>query len=290
MSSPRQEDFLSPGQAHQIGLSPLLPLQAHGGGYFNYEPPRLYAFHGSPFYTPVVSPNANVSSPTHQPPGPGLPTPPDDNTGKSSFASGQSQGIPVSLIAVVEPQPSQSGGGEASKQTFLNVPHHAGVGLGLSRVSTPSTGRPSLLRRESSPFSFTEKNEYKEYTEQDFDTVEKDLIPPGAPEDSLFGIEDIEADSKSKPTCTLDLAVYRQSKGNTFTGKRIQVLRHNVDPEPYRKKNPHIVTTDEEFFRGLQRIYREEMCTLARRYFSLKTVRRIELLSVRSMCRPPHPY
>jgi len=90
----------------------------------------------------------------------------------------------------------------------------------------------------------------------------------------------------ARATCSLNLVCYRSgAKGCDL--QQIQcVLRSNFSTdESFRaatKSNKHLVHTDDEFFRDMQRLYKYKMCGFFRRYFSLKTLRAFRVLAVSS--------
>ena len=94
----------------------------------------------------------------------------------------------------------------------------------------------------------------------------------------------ILASNAAKPTCSLNLICYRPgSRGCVLQQVRV-ISRAKFDKvEDYSaavKANDGIVSTDKELFELLWKEYNERMCSFWRRYLSLKTLRRIRLLSV----------
>ena len=88
-----------------------------------------------------------------------------------------------------------------------------------------------------------------------------------------------------KPTCSLNLICYRPgSQGCVLRQVRVidkQRFQHDVDYDEAVKQDPGIIESDKDFFDAIQTEYTAHMCGFWRRYFSLKTLRHIRLLSVR---------
>jgi hypothetical protein len=89
-----------------------------------------------------------------------------------------------------------------------------------------------------------------------------------------------------KPTCSLNLICYRPgTQGCVLRQVRVvdkQRFKHETDYEEAVEQDPDILETDREFFEAMRNEYNEHMCSFWRRYLSLKTLRIIRLLSVRS--------
>ena len=92
------------------------------------------------------------------------------------------------------------------------------------------------------------------------------------------------ASNAAKPTCSLNLICYRPgSQGCVLRQIRVISRAKFAKVEDYSaaiEANDGIVSTDKEFFELLWKKYNERMCSFWRRYLSLKTLRRIRLLSV----------
>lgn len=94
----------------------------------------------------------------------------------------------------------------------------------------------------------------------------------------------------SKRTCSLHLLCYR-SGGRGCKRAYIRVTKKEfyagvLEYEEDIKNSQDLITRDENFFKGLRRIYRSEMCGFWRRLLGLKTLRRIQLLTVRWSVEP----
>jgi hypothetical protein len=91
----------------------------------------------------------------------------------------------------------------------------------------------------------------------------------------------------NKPTCSLNLVCYRS--GNCIS-RQIQVASlKRTDASTYMDmliRNPELITSDRKLFEAFRRIYSSEICGFWRRYFSLKTLRRLQLLSYTMDSRP----
>lgn len=92
-------------------------------------------------------------------------------------------------------------------------------------------------------------------------------------------------ESFSRPTCSLNLLCYRAGRDGCLQ-RQIQVVDVNlgstIDAEKLQQQNPKLISNDEDFFLALHREYEQHLCGFWRRYFSLKTLRQIRLLSVRT--------
>jgi hypothetical protein len=91
-------------------------------------------------------------------------------------------------------------------------------------------------------------------------------------------------DGTPKPTCSLNLICYRPGSQGCVI-RQIQVVKRSLCTDgkvfgALLSTNPDLIQTDEEFFQSLQTEYSKKMCSLTRRLFSLKTLRKIRLLSV----------
>jgi hypothetical protein len=94
----------------------------------------------------------------------------------------------------------------------------------------------------------------------------------------------IESDDLKRLTCSLNLICYRPGSQGCVL-RQIRVIQSSLCPnlhmfEGLVAANPDLVTTDQQFFERLREEYQGNMCSLTRRLFSLKTLRKIRLLSV----------
>jgi hypothetical protein len=91
----------------------------------------------------------------------------------------------------------------------------------------------------------------------------------------------------TKPTCSLNLVCYRSgAKGCALL--QVQCVLRSLFPDDASfdtvlEANPHLVHTDDQFFREMRRLYETEMCGFFRRWFSLKTLRAFRVLAVRCL-------
>lgn len=88
-------------------------------------------------------------------------------------------------------------------------------------------------------------------------------------------------DLNKRPTCSLSLVCY--SRGCSMS--QIRVIKRSkydseLDYETALASTPNLITTDEALFRALRVKYLTEMCGFWRRWLSLKTLKRLRLLSV----------
>ncbi|KAF2183736.1 hypothetical protein K469DRAFT_751445 [Zopfia rhizophila CBS 207.26] len=94
----------------------------------------------------------------------------------------------------------------------------------------------------------------------------------------------------TKPTCSLNLVCYR--KGSTGCVMRQIVVTSQDRWNSYKVykdfflKHPNLIPSDERLFKELRKTYLKDMCGFWRRNFSLKTLRRLRLLSYTSTTRP----
>lgn len=111
---------------------------------------------------------------------------------------------------------------------------------------------------------------------------------PSGTETTTAAIEDTENPGfydVTKPTCSLNLVCYRSgAKGCDLL--QIQCVLRSMFPgdasfDTVLEANPHLVHTDDRFFREVRRLYTTQMCGFFRRYFSLKTLRAFRVLAVR---------
>lgn len=99
--------------------------------------------------------------------------------------------------------------------------------------------------------------------------------------------------SLTKPTCSLNLMCYRSgSQGcvrrqiHVLSQARLGISRDNYTKIVSIKNSGGLIRSDEEFFAALHREYEHHICGFWRRYLSLKTLRRIRLLSYTPSTRP----
>lgn len=97
----------------------------------------------------------------------------------------------------------------------------------------------------------------------------------------------------TKPTCSLNLVCYRS--GNCIARQIRVISEDRMDDwlayQMTKRQNQDLISSDRELFETLRRIYRTEMCGFWRRFFSLKTLRRLRLLSYTKDSRPaPVPF
>jgi hypothetical protein len=95
---------------------------------------------------------------------------------------------------------------------------------------------------------------------------------------------EIAVGSTNVSTCSLNLVCYRGGREGCVS-RQVQVIKESLceDQEEFQdllKEYPNLIQTDEEFLKRLRDEYRFQMCSFLRRYFSLKTLRKIRLLSV----------
>jgi hypothetical protein len=89
-------------------------------------------------------------------------------------------------------------------------------------------------------------------------------------------------DPTQKPTCTLNLVCY--TRGCSLSQIQVTLASKFEKEEQYKKllaAHPKVITTDRQLFDGLRDRYRNDFCGFWRRFFSLKTLRTLRLLSVR---------
>ncbi|KAF2120307.1 hypothetical protein BDV96DRAFT_595859 [Lophiotrema nucula] len=101
-----------------------------------------------------------------------------------------------------------------------------------------------------------------------------------------------EEDITKRPTCSLNLVCY--SRGCSMVQIRVATSTRYENDEAFKKAQqdiPGLLTTDQMLFEALTRAYWTEMCGFWRRWFSLKTLRRLRLLSYANNDRPlPVPW
>ncbi|KAK0641663.1 hypothetical protein B0T16DRAFT_461702 [Cercophora newfieldiana] len=94
----------------------------------------------------------------------------------------------------------------------------------------------------------------------------------------------------SRPTCSLNLVCYRSGARGCALQQIQCILASKFQTEESfqaaMKTNNHLIHTDDEFFREMQRLYKYEMCGFFRRYFSLKTLREFRVLAYTPITRP----
>jgi hypothetical protein len=88
----------------------------------------------------------------------------------------------------------------------------------------------------------------------------------------------------TKPTCSLNLVCYRSgTKGCELFQIQTAKRSRYKDETAFQKAvaaNPNLIVNDEQFFYALRDVYLGKMCNIWRRFFFLKTLRGIRLLSV----------
>lgn len=137
-------------------------------------------------------------------------------------------------------------------------------------------------------------------------------IPPtpglGADNGPNLGFIDPEIDQEGdelskKPTCSLNLVCYRCGGSGCVSRQILVVSKQRLAKETdsqsatyqaaVRKfsKDVDLISTDRKLFDTLRNTYRNRMCGFWKRYFSLKTLQRLRLLSFTSSSRPtPVPF
>lgn len=87
------------------------------------------------------------------------------------------------------------------------------------------------------------------------------------------------------PICALILVCYRMGTKGVELHQIQTVLesrfKDNVDFQTTIRRTPSLISTDAQFFQALRNVYLGKMCGFWRRTFFLKTLRGIQLLSVR---------
>lgn len=119
------------------------------------------------------------------------------------------------------------------------------------------------------------------------------ILGPQSPDISTQGPADTNHASEiiqpsyydtTKPTCSLNLVCYRSGSRGCDLQQIHCVLRSMYSSEESFQSavasQPHLVYSDDQFFREMKRLYTRKMCGLFRRYFSLKTLRAFRILSV----------
>jgi hypothetical protein len=118
------------------------------------------------------------------------------------------------------------------------------------------------------------------------------VIPPIDQASVLPPIQTVSSpifDKTKKTTCSLNLMCYRPGSQGCIR-RQIQVIslsRWAVSSDDgydrFWQEKPDLIRNDQEFFHALHREYEQHICGFWRRYLSLKTLRQIRLLSVRSV-------
>ncbi|KAF2114702.1 hypothetical protein BDV96DRAFT_104443 [Lophiotrema nucula] len=98
-----------------------------------------------------------------------------------------------------------------------------------------------------------------------------------------------DSSTSIRPTCSLNLVCYRSScrKAQVVVTYRDK-FKTQEEYDKAVKENPKLLTTDEDFLRELRKRYRNELCSFWRRHLSLKTLKRLRLLSYTETTRPTH--
>ena len=94
-----------------------------------------------------------------------------------------------------------------------------------------------------------------------------------------------------RPTCSLSLLCY--SRGYEMSKVRVASREIYNAESKFRQalvKQPDLCTTDKELFIRLKAVYNKELCGFWRRWFSLKSLRSLRLLSVRRSSSKPLSY
>jgi hypothetical protein len=156
---------------------------------------------------------------------------------------------------------------------------------------------PPFIPRYQPPTSQTYEPKDDELAEWAVDTnrpvsmdtsipVDVSILPP-------FALSKIPSPlDHDKPTCTLKLICYRPGKQGyvwrwikVYSQSRYAALPHHA-LQHYKglERDTSLVRNDLQFFRSLQKEYKNQLCGPWRRCFSLKTLRQIRLLSVCTHC------
>jgi hypothetical protein len=121
--------------------------------------------------------------------------------------------------------------------------------------------------------------------ESSTNTGEASKIKDGEkPPVNITSAVEIAVGSTNVSTCSLNLVCYRGGREGCVS-RQVQVIKESLceDQQEFQdlmKEYPNLIQTDEEFLKRLRNEYRFQMCSFLRRYFSLKTLRKIRLLSV----------
>lgn len=95
----------------------------------------------------------------------------------------------------------------------------------------------------------------------------------------------------TKPTCSLNIICYRSGASGCELQQVQCTLRSRFpDDESFEKvlaDNKHLVCSDAQLFEQMQRLYQSKMCSGARRYLSLKSLRAFRILAVSKTHRFP---
>jgi hypothetical protein len=154
--------------------------------------------------------------------------------------------------------------------------------VGTQEPPLSATGRP----RSPPPSRIRDNSPERRSEETQVARVSRDstVLPPVTPEEPT--VYDV-----TLPSCSLMLLCYRSGPGGCER-KQVEVVarsRFYTIHEYNRlvKAKPELLCTDRQLFDALQDVYLEDMCSIWRRWFSLKTMRRIQLLEVsQPLCLP----
>ncbi|KAK5655824.1 hypothetical protein OQA88_5362 [Cercophora sp. LCS_1] len=123
------------------------------------------------------------------------------------------------------------------------------------------------------------------------------LNPDLGPGDSAKTEGPTEAETTSptyydtnKPTCSLNLVCYRSGAKGCELQQIQGILRSKYSSdgsfEAARTANPTLITTDDQFFHEMERLYETKMCSFLRRHFSLKSLKAFRVLAYTPVTRP----
>jgi hypothetical protein len=156
----------------------------------------------------------------------------------------------------------------------------------LSAPKSPPTRRPTLAKALHSTRPIPPASLVTQPFDASGSTLPPGLRTPNPKERDSDADTDEEplkeVNDTTKPTCSLNLVSYRDG----CAVHQITVVsqeRFGGQTPGYGttiSQNPGLIKTDEELFLALRRVYFHDMCGFWRRWFSLKTLRRLRLLSV----------
>jgi hypothetical protein len=172
----------------------------------------------------------------------------------------------------------QEGKAEPADNDAIKVSRSSTVAIGdlIPPVSSLPMGSPSIGGRASPTL----------------DRLDAPTSAPSVQNRPLSGRNGPVYYNTTRATCSLNLVCYRSGARGCDLQQIQCILRYNFSTDESfqtaRRANKHLVHTDDEFFREMQRLYKYKMCGFFRRYFSLKTLRAFRVLAVsfRSALRP----
>jgi hypothetical protein len=164
-------------------------------------------------------------------------------------------------------------------------------------IERPGTSRDTLTDLDQSPAesrstlpagleSTAEQTSLSHHPTSTSVLVQPSVLPP------TQTVTSPTVDSLSKPTCSLNLMCYRSGSQGCIRRQiqvaslaRLTASTLDVSEKPW-KENASMILNDRQFFHALHQEYEQHIRGFWRRYLSLKTLRRIRVLSYTPTTRP----